>query len=401
MPEYEMTVAMLEDIIPSRIFSKKELTDFLDSQSFTYKKGKAKLNLSYAFLMASDENVNIFAEFIAHSMMFGKSRIVTESFISVAPSASYSLDKLMEKTGLELQDLNFNNIMYYQPERRFQEIYRNVAYDGDTVNRIDSIYARKYLNHNDSTNKIKSEYVWVEIDLMSHRFRLHMTTKLGNEVDSSLSSKTPNLHEYFRELIFRKYEVVIEEKDETELIFNLYKKLTDKNEEEYTKKINNKKTLISDFYEEFLSVINLSPSDDNIDVKKRINRLFVRLLIQKDFTSFLDNNVEGKIRAYIFRNPDGIKLNASRGATTSLLDNEVNIENSSAYFDNKETIEKEGKLFSVHILWNPGFDDITDLLSVRYTAYSGFLETHFIDKRVAEEDYHHVLQKIERIRKSN
>lgn len=125
----------------------------------------------------------------------------------------------------------------------------------------------------------------------------------------------------------------------------------------------------------------------------------LRAIIQSDFDNFKHNpNVEGRVKGFSFSDREGTRLQASKGPGRSLIGDEINIEDSTAYFDNKETINKAGKLSSVKIVWNPGYDGITDRVQVRYTAYPSFLEMHFLYREVTEDEYENVLRKTEKIR---
>lgn len=402
----DLTQLIIEDIIPSRI-NKTSLQRFLEEADpdNKYSHNASKLSLVYDFFNNCNDAENKFSEFAIKNLMYGKSRVITESDIASIPQPITSKKKLLNQLGITENELNFNNIMSFNPCDKFKTIYRNVVLnedDGekDKIKHIDIVFARKYIDPSSERQKLRGEYVGVEIDFNSFKVWLHMSSRHNNQVNRELPSQPILLFNYFRAVLHNHYGLMIRENSEEDFIFKLYSYLTKKDEEKYLEKVSKEENKIEEFCDSILE--NLDIEDDDNEVSERVKGVFLRKIIQNDFNNFTNNpNVEGRVKAFIFSDPEGTRLQASKGPGRSLIGDEINIESSTAYFDNKETINKAQKLFSVLIVWTPGYDDISNFLQVRYTAYPGFLETHFLYSDITEDEYKNVLQKIRRIRKSN
>ncbi|MCC4328184.1 hypothetical protein LMB58_06595 [Limosilactobacillus reuteri] len=402
----DLTQLIIEDIIPSRI-NKTSLQRFLEEADpdNKYSHNASKLSLVYDFFNNCNDAENKFSEFAIKNLMYGKSRVITESDIASIPQPITSKKKLLNQLGITENELNFNNIMSFNPCDKFKTIYRNVVLDEDDgekdkIKHIDIVFARKYIDPSSERQKLRGEYVGVEIDFNSFKVWLHMSSRHNNQVNRELPSQPILLFNYFRAVLHNHYGLMIRENSEEDFIFKLYSYLTKKDEEKYLEKVSKEENKIEEFCDSILE--NLDIEDDDNEVSERVKGVFLRKIIQNDFNNFTNNpNVEGRVKAFIFSDPEGTRLQASKGPGRSLIGDEINIESSTAYFDNKETINKAQKLFSVLIVWTPGYDDISNFLQVRYTAYPGFLETHFLYSDITEDEYKNVLQKIRRIRKSN
>ena len=364
-----------------------------------------KLSLIYDFFNNRKGAENEFSEFVIKNLMYGKSRVITESDISNIPQPITSTKKLISQLGIQENELNFNNIMSFSPSNNFKTVYRKVVPDGDDetkdkIKHIDIIFARKYIDPSSESQKLRGEYIWAEIDFDAFKVWLHLSSRHNNQVDRELPSQPMFLFNHFKKVLLDRYGLMIRENDEEDFIFKLYSYLTKKDEEKYLEKVSEEEDKIEEFCDNILE--NLDTEDDDNEVFERVKGVFLRKIIQNDFNNFTNNpNVEGRVKAFIFSDPEGTRLQASKGPGRSLIGDEINIESSTAYFDNKETINKAQKLFSVLIVWTPGYDNISNYLQVRYTAYPGFLETHFLYSDITEDEYRNVLQKIRRIKESN
>lgn len=402
----DLTQLIIEDIIPSRI-NKTSLQRFLENvdPDNKYSRNAKKLSLIYDFFNNRKGAENEFSEFVIKNLMYGKSRVITESDISNIPQPITSTKKLISQLGIQENELNFNNIMSFSPSNNFKTVYRKVVPDGDDetkdkIKHIDIIFARKYIDPSSESQKLRGEYIWAEIDFDAFKVWLHLSSRHNNQVDRELPSQPMFLFNHFKKVLLDRYGLMIRENDEEDFIFKLYSYLTKKDEEKYLEKVSEEEDKIEEFCDNILE--NLDTEDDDNEVFERVKGVFLRKIIQNDFNNFTNNpNVEGRVKAFIFSDPEGTRLQASKGPGRSLIGDEINIESSTAYFDNKETINKAQKLFSVLIVWTPGYDNISNYLQVRYTAYPGFLETHFLYSDITEDEYRNVLQKIRRIKESN
>lgn len=402
----ELTQLIIEDIIPSRI-NKTSLQHFLEETDHKnkYSHNSNKLSLVYDFFNNCADAKNNFSEFVIKNLMYGKSRVITESDIANIPHPITSKKKLINQLKISENKLNLNNIMSFNPSNKFKTIYRNVVLDRDDetkdkIKHIDIIFARKYIDPSPESQKLRGEYVWVEVDFEAFKVWLHMSSRHNNQVDRELPSQPMLLFNYFKSVLHNSYGIMINENSEEDFIFKLYSYLTKKDEEKYLEMVRKEEDSIEELCDNILE--NLDIEDDDNEVLERVKGVFLRKIIQNDFNNFTNNpNVEGRVKAFIFSDPEGTRLQASKGPGRSLIGDEINIESSTAYFDNKETINKAQKLFSVLIVWTPGYDDISNFLQVRYTAFPGFLETHFLYSDITEDEYKNVLQKIRRIRKNN
>lgn len=392
--------ATIEDVIGRRV-TKGQLKEYFNEIGFNFKSNRKKLDQVYDYLNQRPDELEQFKLFLAKSIMFGHSRIVTESFIANSPSPAYNMDSLLEQLDVESpEEYCMNALDNFMPNDDFNPVYKGIEFLENNVRKIDIIYTRSFTSRKLKDNQIHAEYVWFEINLEEKRFRLHFTNDRSNEVNDDLPSNAKVLFEYFRQILDKRFKVPLEVKDERRLVYGIYHVLTEQNEQKYVERLTPYSEDIDDFYSQMLDNLGISQDEDTIDASYRINRIFVRLLIARNFDAFLNTSAEGRVKAFSFKdNSSGTRLNASSGSLKDRVNSTMTyIETSDAYFDNKETIEKSGSLFSVLVQWNPGFDNVQNLMDVRYSAYDEFLETHFLYATVKKEDYDIDIQKINRIR---
>lgn len=398
---FQLGSATIEDVLNSRV-TKKNLKSYFDEVKYKSNSSKSKLDQVYFYLQERPKDLAQLKTFFAKSIMFGKSRIVTESFIANSPSPAYHVDTLLDRLGVEsLEDYCTNLLDNFVPSQVFQPVYRDVIAEKNDINAINIIYTRLFRNRKAKGDITRAEYVWFELNLQEKRFRLHFTNDKTNEVDSDLPSNSKNLFAFFSRILNRQFDIALDLQNEKKVVYTIYHTLTEQNERSYAVKVKPYLSDIEEFYSEMLNNLGMSSQDDTVDGKYRIEKLFVRMLISQNFNDFLNTKTaEGRVKAFSFENNgNGTRLNASSGATRDTTNDMMTyIETSDAYFDNKETIDKAKALFSVLVQWNPGFDDIKDIMQVRYSAFDGFLETHFLYTPVKEEEYGIELRKIDRIR---
>ena len=403
--ESKLSLVMVDDIIRLRI-TKKSFLEFLEenTEEYKYSKNSDKLTLVNDFLEEYSDNESSkemasFEEFLVKRLVYGKSRIITESDIENIPKPIKSKSELLRK--LNVSHLNFNKILRFTPTQQFKLIYRKVDSIGDDLKGIHLIYCRKYKDYTESDKYLRGEYVAINIDLVNYKLRMHLPSRQNNRINKQLSSKTPAIFNYFSKYLLKTYNITIGYGNNEQFIYNIYSYLTKQDERPYSDLVSNYENDIRDFSNKLLSELNIADLDDE-DTIERLKGVFVRKIIRQDFDNFLNNpSVEGRVKAFIFGDPEGTRLKASKGTMgKSLVDNEVNIESSTAYFDNKETINAAQRLFSVYVVWKPGFGVFEDTINIRYTAYPQFLETQIIKEEVTEGLYNNVLQKAEQLREN-
>lgn len=229
----KLTQLIVEDVIRLRI-NKAKFYDFVSKtdKDHKYPKSATRLSLAYDFFENYPDAEKTFSEFAIKTIMYGKSRIITESNIAKSPAPLKSKDKLKKQLNLSEDDLNFNAIMLYQPGAKFKEIYRNIVVDKkdkDIIKHIDLVYCRKYIDlQPKSEPKLKGEYVWIEINYDKYKVRMHFSSDRSNRINPNLPSKTMVLFEHFRSILQNDFGIRIEERNEEELIFKLYSYLTKK-----------------------------------------------------------------------------------------------------------------------------------------------------------------------------
>lgn len=196
---FQLGSATIEDVLNSRV-TKKNLKSYFDEVKYKSNSSKSKLDQVYFYLQERPKDLAQLKTFFAKSIMFGKSRIVTESFIANSPSPAYHVDTLLDRLGVEsLEDYCTNLLDNFVPSQVFQPVYRDVIAEKNDINAINIIYTRLFRNRKAKGDITRAEYVWFELNLQEKRFRLHFTNDKTNEVDSDLPSNSKNLFAFFQE----------------------------------------------------------------------------------------------------------------------------------------------------------------------------------------------------------
>ena len=138
---------------------------------------------------------------------------------------------------------------------------------------------------------------------------------------------------------------------------------------------------------------------EDIKLAYRIQKLFERNLIQKDFIKFRTKKVDdGRILNISYSDDVGGNVKASSGGSflNGKANQEFDLQDSSVYFDTKESIYNDRELSSITVSWvnkSTLDDDRFDTIDIRYSAYKNFYVTHFLRYNVREEIYDYVLPK--------
>lgn len=350
-------------------------------------------HLNKISLGSKKEELKKFSSFLISKLKYNFNRVELKSALLPKTTEIKTLDEVSQLWGIAPAEINYNKILQVHFGTQFKEVYRRVTTNKGTtnVNSIEIGFARKIQKVDQKEPSL--EFVWIEIN--DRIVLIHLPTNTQNSLDS-LSTIPIKTGEYLRKLMEKKYNLFLSPNQNEKTIFNLYKSLTNDAERVYKLQVNDKLgPKVSSFSEQCLKA--LDNHNDLINVKSRISALFVQNEIRANFNYFKSQmqKLPGSIRALTYSDNHGSRSQISAGATNrwgwANPGNEINIEDSDAYFDTRSTILRDKVLKSILISWKANNDSST---AVRYTAYDYFIESHILTKKITKELMDNVFSKI-------
>lgn len=405
---------MEEFFIPRHLLDKidsKHLQQFMRSEGLEHLGSKEMLldtliktinteddDIEKAQLVASYHN------FLLKTIKHNNNRkIVTYPILTTQGVPYYSEKNLINKFNVSsVDELNYSNVISGKGLKNndFTEMFRYVTISNGLIELIEVCYGRinKY-KRSDNSEIISFEYVWCEIDTKDDVLRLTMSTN-NNEFIKNNNDGRNRTRNLIVKKLNRDYSLTYLSITEKQTLFKIYKYLTAHIEEPYEKKVMPYSKEIEEFADRIRSNLLISDNED-INLSHRIQKLFERNLIQKDFKEFRTKKVEdGRVQSVNYSDEVGGNVKATSGGSyfNGKSDQDLDLQDSRVYFDIKESIYHDKELSSITVTWvnNSDFeDDRFDNIEVRYTCYRGFYITHFLNYGVREEIYNYVLPKFD------
>ncbi|EGO2727262.1 hypothetical protein ACIMQ7_000979 [Enterococcus faecalis] len=404
---------MQEFTIPSHLLAKidaKHLQQFMRNEGFDHSQTKEALiyRLIESINAEDDEAekeqlIASYHNFLLKTIKHNNNRkIVTYPIQTTQSSPYYSEKNILNKFDVpSIECLNFSKVISGEGlnKEKFTELFRHITVEDGLVELIEVCYGKINKEKRDDESEITTyEYVWCEIDPKEDVLRLILSTK-RNEFTKNNNNKDRNkTQKLIKDKLNRDYNIIFLTLTEKQTLFKMYKYLTAHLEAPYEQKVNPYSKEIEDFTSKIKAELSISEKED-IGLSHRIEKLFERNLIQKDFKSFRTKKVDdGRVQSVNYSDEVGGNVKATSGGSyfNGKSDQNLDLQDSRVYFDIKESIYNDKELSSITVTWTnkSGFrDDRFDEIEVRYTCHRGFYITHFLKYGVREEIYNYVLPK--------
>lgn len=358
-----------------------------------------------------EDKLALYHQFVLDTIKHGDNREILTFDIeygSTSPLTSFS--RLLNHLNVNREDFFVSKVMYQQYlSDDYVLIYRNTDMDiqTDAMAKISLVYGRRVLykkpikNTKRKIDDIKYEYIWIEIDIVNYKMRMIISSNEKNYIDGRENGTRNQIVNRFLPKLRNNYIFSIDnEANESHTLFKIYRELTDYIEKEYNDKISvDLKSEINDFAEHIKTNLGITDKED-IELGYRIEKLFERNLIKKDFERFINKKVrEGRVLNVGFTDSVGGSVKANSGGKKKSVDGEIifDLQDSDVYFDIKETIYSEKGLQSITVSWKNDTvlteDSRYKEIIVKYTAFNGYFSTHFLRANTRKEIYNYVLPK--------
>lgn len=122
------------------------------------------------------------------------------------------------------------------------------------------------------------------------------------------------------------------------------------------------------FHQTLQEVMTKNNILDSVGIEKRFKMLLVRNSIMQNYDNFKQSLIhKDHVKSIMYSESTGSRMSIMSGSTNPMNDaDDVQIEESKAYFDTKPTIMDDEKLKSIFVVWKGGH-------RIRYIATNSFL----------------------------
>lgn len=405
-----MNTDLSEELIQK--FDSKQLSEFLGEQ------GVKKSGVKGIKILTLLENVSSgkiimedFQNFIISQIKFSTNRIIINAPLNVNMESTFYQKELLtnyivEKEEITEDEVCFNSILDANLSSNFKLIYREILDNVGVVSTISLCYARNIeilrVRDGEEISDKKNEYIWIDIFPEEEFIRIHLADNPKN-ITSDIQSSAYSIFNYFRKILMKDYQLTLGSQNEEGTLYKLYKYLTNKFEAPYVQEVEPQNNKITEFVNEVCTDLDYTINKADLDIEKRVIKLFERALIQRAYEQepSVDDGIDGKLETFIF-------VDGTGGSVKTGGNKEITIDECDVYFDTKETVHSVKRLKSVWINWykveksikvNEAGDEeeikTIRKINVKYDAYDNFYVTHFIRKNVSKEDYDYVLPKFD------
>lgn len=394
----------LTDFVVKGLIEKTDSSQFRDflkenelrsSGSKGTKLYKMKVSLDKMTEEKFNEDIKLIEEFFLEQIKYNSNRIIlTFPFELRTSDPLNSVSQLENFKGNTIEELNFSKLFDETTaiNHDFEKISQEIIVSSTKIQKVNQVYVRK-VRYSDVREKY--EFVWIEIDCLSHEIRIHLENNSKN-VSVDLQGKPMSIYKHFIGQLMREFLIIAQPNPQATTLFKLYRKLTAYAEDKYLKEVEIQQEEIDEFTQKMICSEKLD-IENTLDIANRIKWVFVRQLIQNDFDNFLkiQQRGDGKVKSILFHYDEGGSINANSGSSNESNIEELDLERQSAYFDTRESIYSSQKLFSITVNWSVRLPDNTvkEVLT-RYRAYNQFLMTHILKENYSKGVYDDVFPRI-------
>lgn len=286
-----------------------------------------------------------------------------------------------------------NKIFEVNPRiNKLDKVFHNIISDSDdNIKSLEICYVIAYRTLKDIENGKKEnhlDYIRVVFDIEQGKSYYYMGYP-HNNIERSIVSTPYSVFNELKKGFQKQFNVSFSNPDTEKQVFEIYKMYTEKNEKNYTSKLDNiDENLFYNFYYEIIKKLNINSNNDDLYIN-RIKNVFIRAVIDNKFQGFIENvkKSKGYITGFVYRDLFGGSVTGKDGAGKNLdrENTEINpLQASDTYFDTKDTIYLKKQLFSVKLCLKSK-DGIIFNNDVRISSCPDILMIHFKSTSGKEE----------------
>lgn len=389
-----------------------QLEEFLKQHELPYSGNVTKkLDTIYEAMDSNEEIKDDFKNFLCNQAKYTNNRVVITTPIKITMSSPLRDIFAFKKKFPNY--LNFNNIAVFEDDElktlfeedkyEFLQVYENIDVDGERIESISKAFAKlKVQNINDELTgetivRNHLEFVWIDVFPQERYYRIYLSEPLNN-TNGQLSKESS--YEKFSKMIEDLYSCTPTAHSSGNVLYKIYKNLTDVAESPYVERVEAFYEDIDKFVEDVSNKLEYSDQGYNsISLNTRVKKLLERAIIQQDFKFYSETTTdrEGFVEKFQYQDPTGGRVQAStNGDTYDMSKHDI-------YFDTKETIAINKILNVLWVKWyKPEFvngERVIKQIKIRYESHSKYYITHFLYNKVTREDCEYVLPKFDEYEK--
>lgn len=392
-----------------KMINPDDLKNFIAIHGGTADTSKWKNLYSFIVLLnalnTSEQQENLirnYDQFILNEMKLQRNANVGISYLSLdEKKLDLPLERFLEENGVRtIDEYNTLDIFKYIPTKHLKLIYRNLQAVGEKITGLTLVFARKIITQYNSQHGSQDiEFDWIEIDLEHQKATFYFPSENVNKLDTKFPSRPNSIFKKLEVILAEQYNIKLDNDKTQEQLYNMYHRLTSVNEKEYYEKVHYELTdteLVHRFCMGALSRLDKAEYKGPVDIEERIQNIFMRILITEDFNNYKEHVrvTAGSVESFIYKDPDGSSIVGKNGVNqlNGIVAQSV-MENSTTYFDTKDTIESNEILYSLTVNWNKA---VPGGQLVKYFGFQNLLLVHFVYGKVAEEVLANVLSNTKR-----
>lgn len=348
--------------------------------------------------ISSDEELSRkFEEFIVNEISNGKNRQVFLCDFSIESLGILGntnfVRNCLEGKGYPRED--FSNFLSKGEFERGEMVYLNIEEQQEGIPSKISMAFMNYVDQDirndagvNSLNKIYT-YTWIDIFPVQQ----YLVIKNRPYADQYMHDlhQSNKVFDHYRDLLQQMFKIsFLNMSDSKNVLYNIFKHLTEKAEATYHAVIKEADTEIVNKTTELASLVGLSNIKEPVDLANRISRLLERVLILNDISNYMSYNPDklGVVDRIDFSDQSGAKVNA--------LSQEEGIEIADIYFDTRETLDEVQRLNKLWVRWFYKLpdreDDYVDQVETRLEVQSDRIIIQFLGVQTAPKEVQdHVL----------
>ncbi|MCU5445611.1 hypothetical protein OCA40_18065, partial [Bacillus cereus] len=348
--------------------------------------------------ISSDEELSRkFEEFIVSEISNGKNRQVflcdfSIESLGILGNTNFVRDCL-ERKGYPRED--FSNFLSKDEFERGEMVYLNIEEQQEGIPSKISMsfmnYVDQDIRNDEGVNSLNKIYTYTWIDIFP--VQQYLVIKNRPYADQYMHDlhQSNKVFDHYRDLLQQMFKIsFLNMSDSKNVLYNIFKHLTEKAEASYHAVIKEADTEIVNKTTELASLVGLSNIKEPVDLANRISRLLERVLILNDISNYMsyDPDKLGVVDRIDFSDQSGAKVNA--------LSQEEGIEIADIYFDTRETLDEVQRLNKLWVRWFYKLpdreDDYVDQVETRLEVQSDRIIIQFLGVQTAPKEVQdHVL----------
>lgn len=383
---------------------KLALNDFLKARGLPYSSSKGDLLTKISIKPHDQEFDADFKKFLIDSVKYSQNRFVITAYVNLNYNSILNSGDPDVEDFKYIEDIFDINLLTDE----YNLVYRDTHFDSGKLQTIEFIFGKKFsVDHvsNTMNEEIKERFDYVHITIDTKTNVLKMTYREQKNDDIGERHNITSFFERFAVAkLAKKYGFSIQEEDEAQTLYKIFRELTKGEEEAYIKRAKEMEGEVNDFIKIINEKFNFKDnSPESIEWSGRIVNLIARRLIRQNFDDFTNRDfTDGIVRRIRFIDAIGGSVDAAAGGRNSERD--YDFQDSDVYFDIKDTIHIDKALKAISVTWKSPesllpSDNRSKLIRIRYTVYKRFYVTHFENINIRKETFDYVLQKFDKYKR--